>query len=250
MCAVNLEKRDIGGGCRILRGRFSIPLAEDAIRLCAPFAEVGDNRHVPKRGRFAPAVQFGCGDRAFSRHGRGCASCRTAPLRSPGMCHRQPAHRVHEELRPIAHAFVLTDHERVGPPSGRLSRAKAAARQMCVLQNRRQKAVRRYRDRRRLEVLSTRHGARRTRCVTQRASRPGRAESGQPRDRGAAETARHCQEMARPLPPARRRAGPRAPKRLSVPGRTLAGHGRKQMPHLLLNSAVTSPSGLLAIIVS
>ncbi|MCW2086207.1 UNVERIFIED_ORG: hypothetical protein M2193_008382 [Bradyrhizobium japonicum] len=56
--------------------------------------------------------------------------------------------------------------------------------------------------------------------------------------------------MARPLPPARLKAEPRAPKRLSAPGRTLAGHGRKQMAHLLLNSAVTSPSGLLAIIVS
>jgi hypothetical protein len=69
-------------------------------------------------------------------------------------------------------------------------------------------------------------------------------------DQAAAEALGLDQALNRLQRPGRRSGEPRAPKRLSARGTTSAGHARKQRPHLLLNSSLTSPSELLATIAS
>ncbi len=186
-----MEKRALGGGCRRLRGRFSIPQAERAICLCAHAAEVGDSHRAPTLRRSAPDGRSGCAGRAFSRHGRGYAFCRIALLQWRDMCCRHLVHRAREEPRSTVRVAVWITRERQVPAHARSWRAIAVGLRRPALRSRGRTATPLRSERQGLAVLLTRHGDRLRRCAALRASHHLRGGPGQPQDRATAETLRH-----------------------------------------------------------
>lgn len=244
-----MEKQVLGGGCRISGGGFSAPLEGSATRPCARAAEVCDSLRAQAQGRFVRGGLFGCANRAFSRHDRGCAFRRTEPLRCCDRSRRRNTRRLREGLRIIFRAAVLRSGGRQVLARVHSSRAIAAWQRARAPRNCYRAVTRLHSERLRSAAVSTRCDAPPSRCAAPHANRRRRGTPGRQQSRAAAEMLIREKQAAR-LSRGQRTLEPQVSRRLPVLWRTFAGHGRKQIPHLLLNSSVTSPSGLFAIIAS
>ncbi|MET4297137.1 hypothetical protein ABIB06_000914 [Bradyrhizobium sp. LB8.2] len=209
-----------------------------------------DSRRAQMRGRFVQGDGFGCADRVFSNHDPICARCQTKLLRCCDKSRRRDTRRPREELRTVVRAAVWARDETEVLARVHSSRATAAWRHARAPRNRGQMATQPHSERLRSAAVSTRCDAPPNRFAARRASRQRHGARGQLQDQTVAETLGLDQALKWLQRPERRSAEPRAPKRLSARGTTFAGHARKQRPHLLLNSSVTPPSELLAMIAS
>lgn len=197
--AVIMEKHALGGGCRILRGRFSIPLNARVIRPCARAVEVCDNRRASARGRSAPSGSFDCADRASSTRDRGCASCRTALRRRCDSCHLHCARRAHGSRRSSVRDAVWIVDERQDLARVHSSYATADGLRTHALPDRRRTVVRQRKRRRPPAALWTRYDVPPRPCAALHASRQARGAPGRLQDRAVAD-ALTCEEQPRRLP--------------------------------------------------
>lgn len=226
------------------------PPMKGATRPCAWAEAACDSLRAQMRGRFVQGDGFGCADRVFSSHDPICAACQTELLRCCDKSRQRDTRRPREGLRTVVRAAVWARDETEALARVHSSRATAAWRHARAPRNRRQMATRPHSERLRSAAVSTRCDASPNRFAARHASRQRHGAPDQMQDQAAAEALGLDQALNRLQRPGRRSGEPRAPKRLSARGTTSAGHARKQRPHLLLNSSLTSPSELLATISS
>lgn len=165
---------------------FGTP-GDGATRPCARAAEVCDSLRERTRGRFVRGGWFGCANRAFSRHDRGCAVRRTEPLRCCDRSHRRNTRRLREGLRIIFRAAVSTSDGTQVLARVHSSRAIAAWQHAPAPRNCCRAVTRLHSGRLRSAAVSTRCDAQPSRCAAPHANHRRRGTPGRQQSRAAAE---------------------------------------------------------------
>ncbi|MGY3357420.1 hypothetical protein ACVWZK_004083 [Bradyrhizobium sp. GM0.4] len=192
-----MEKRDLGGGCRISGARFSAPPSKGATRPCV-FAEAAcDSLRAQMRGRFVQGDGFGCADRVFSSLEPRCAPCQTELLRCCDKSRRRDTPRPREGLRTVVHAAVWERDQTEVLARVHSSRARAAWRHARASRSRGQTATRPHSERLRSAAVSTRCDAPPNRFAARHASRQRHDAPDQMQDPAAAEALGFDQALKR-----------------------------------------------------